>query len=369
MNKPKVLIFVDRMRVGGIQTLLYNQYPYFDKVEPEFLVLDDGEHYELEEQMKKLGATVHKLKDTWVRSPLDYINYFKNMKEFFKNNHDYVAVHMNSGSKNYPFLKYAKKYNIPVRISHSHNTNFQSTSKAQIILGNAMKVPMKKYSTHLFACSDLAGKWLFGENANSIVIPNAVDLNKYGFNKSVRDEIRKQLDIKDNIVIGNVGRFTNQKNHSKLIEVFNEIQKKEPKAVLILAGIGELMDQTIEQVKDLAIADKVKFLGFRSDVNALIQAMDVFLMPSLYEGFPVTGVEAQASGLACVFSDTITKQAAILEHTQYINLEQSNEAWAEKTLELIGKVNREKSKAFLKGQGFDLKDMVSTIENHYLSER
>ncbi len=164
MSKPKVLMFVDRMRVGGIQTLLYNQYPHFNKVDVEFLVLDDGEHYDLEYDFKKMGATVHKLNGVWVRSPLDYIQYFKSMKEFFENNHDYIAIHMNSGSKNYPFLKYAKKYKIPVRISHSHNTNFQSTSKAQIILGNIMKIPMKSNSTHFFACSDLAGNWLFGEN-------------------------------------------------------------------------------------------------------------------------------------------------------------------------------------------------------------
>ncbi|MFI3326689.1 MAG: glycosyltransferase family 1 protein [Clostridia bacterium] len=369
MSKPKVLIFVDRMRVGGIQTLLYNQYPYFDKVDVEFLVLDDGEHYDLEDDIKKLGGTIHKLEKVWLRSPLDYVNYAKKMKEFFKNNHDYVAVHMNSGSKNYMFLQYAKKYGIPVRISHSHNTNFQSTSKAQILLGNMMKVPMKKYSTHLFACSDLAGQWLFGENEKVIVIPNGVNLDKYGFNKAVRERLRKELNVEKNIVIGNVGRFVNQKNHTKLINIFNEIQKKEPTAVLILAGIGELMEQTQKQVDDLKISDKVKFLGFRTDVNDLIQAMDVFLMPSFFEGFPVTGVEAQASGLPCVFSDTITRQAAILEETAYIPLEESNKIWAEKILSLIGKVDREHSKKSLKDKGFDLPDMVGNIESYYLQKK
>ena len=368
MNKPKALIFVDRFRVGGIQTLLYNQYPYFDKVDVEFLVLNDGEHYDLEDDFIKMGATVHKL-DMWIRSPLDFFKYAKKMKEFFKNNHDYIAVHMNSGSKNYMFLKYAKKYGIPVRIAHSHNTNFQSTSKAQIILGDIMKKPMKKNSTHLFACSDLAGKWLFGENEKVIVVPNGVDLDKYGFNKEIREKIRQELNIESNIVIGNVGRFVTQKNHKKLIEVFAEIVKKEPKAVLVLAGIGELMEQAKAQVRELGIEDKVKFLGFRNDVNDIIQAMDIFLMPSLYEGFPVTGVEAQASGLPCVFSDTITRQAAILDETEYIPLEESNQVWAEKTLALIGKVDRENSKQFLKSKGFDLPDMVVMIESYYSNER
>ncbi|MFI3326552.1 MAG: glycosyltransferase family 1 protein [Clostridia bacterium] len=368
MSKPKVLIFVDRMRVGGIQTLLYNQYPYFDKVDVEFLVLDDGEHYDLEDDFIKTGAKVHKL-DMWLRSPFDFIKYAKKMKEFFKDNHDYIAVHMNSGSKNYMFLQYAKKYGIPVRISHSHNTNFQSTSKAQILLGNMMKVPMKKYSTHLFACSDLAGQWLFGENEKVIVIPNGVNLDKYGFNKAVRERLRKELNVEENIVIGNVGRFVNQKNHIKLIKIFNEIQKKEPNAVLILAGTGELMEQTQKQVNDLKISDKVKFLGFRNDVNDLIQAIDVFLMPSFFEGFPVTGVEAQASGLPCVFADTITKQAAILEETEYAPLNESDEIWAEKTLNLIGKVSRENSKEQLKNKGFDLIDMVRNIESYYLQEK
>ncbi len=370
-EKTKVLLFVDRLRVGGIQTLLVNLLEYFDqsRLQVDFLVLDDGETYDLEEKVRQLGATLYKLHGAWVYKPQDYITYRKKVKAFFKTHHDYDAVHMNGSSKNFYILYYAKKYGIPVRIAHSHNTGFQSKSKAQILLGNLFKMPLKRYANYYFACSSYAGEWLFGkkevEAGKVHIMPNGIDLDRFCYSDAVRQQMRRELGVEDKIVIGNVGRFTPQKNHSVLIDIFAEIHRQNPDTVLLLAGIGELMEQTKAKVKAAGLTDAVQFLGFRTDVMNLTQAMDVFLMPSLYEGFPVTGIEAQAVGLPCVFSDTITREAKLIDQVAYVSLEESYTKWAEKVLALVGACDRNACQSTLKTHGFDIHDIARFLEEFY----
>lgn len=371
-NRKKVLLFVDRMRVGGIQIFLKNLYEHFDreKIQYDFLLLDDGEQYELEEELKKLGAVLYKLENIWLRKPLDYISYNKAMKRFFEVHNDYIAVHMNSGPKNFLVMYYAKKMGIPIRIAHSHNTGYQTDSIVQKILGNVLKLPLRIYANRYYACSDVAGVWMFG-NRNSKsgkvdFIPNAIDLEKFSFNETVRSKIRKELNAEDQIIIGNVGRFTIQKNHFFLLEIFKTFLEKEPNSLLVLAGIGELLNDTKKKAYDLGIVDKVRFLGFRNDIMDLNQAFDVFLMPSLYEGFPVTGIEAQAIGVPCVFSDTITSSAKLLNESCFVSLEADVKQWTEAILNSLGMTERTKSKEVLTESGFDINELVKRLEKGYL---
>ncbi|MFI3326826.1 MAG: glycosyltransferase family 1 protein [Clostridia bacterium] len=368
MKKQKVLLFVDRLRVGGIQILLANLLETFDKTELEYelLTLDDGEDYDLEKKIAKTGIKIHKLKGIWVRKPQDYMTYCKAVKNFFKEHNDYIAVHINTGPKNYFVLKYAKKYGIKVRIAHSHNTGYQTNSKAQKILGDFFKNGLKKYATDYLACSDLAGQWMFG-NEKFTMLPNGVDLEAYQFSQSARDKIQAELCIENKLVIGNVGRFTTQKNHKFLIDIFAEIYKKNENSVLLLAGIGETLDNAKAKAKTLNLENEVKFLGFREDVKDVVQAMDIFLMPSLYEGFPVTAVEAQCSGLPCVFSDTITKEAKILENVKYLPLEMPTNQWADEVLS-VKLTDRANTKQELKQKGFDIVDMAKKLESYYLKK-
>ena len=361
------------MSGGGIQTLLINLLEHFDreKIQYDFLLLDDGEEYELESKLKSLGATVYKLEGIWVRKPQDYFKYCKALDLFFKEHHDYYAVHMNSSSKNFFVLYYAKKYQVKIRIAHSHNTGFQTKSKSQILIGNAFKNPLKKVSTHYFACSEYAGEWLFGKKAvqegKVFVMPNAIDLDQFCFSQETRERMRVELGVQDNIVIGHVGRFSNQKNHDFLIDIFEEIHKKESNAVLVLAGIGELMDECKKKVENLDLSDCVRFLGFRTDIMNLTQAMDIFLMPSFYEGFPVTGIEAQAVGLPCEFSDTITREAKLIDQVTYVSLQSGTDEWATEVLKLVGTSDRNNCKKVLKERGFDINDIVRYLEDFYLS--
>lgn len=367
----KVLFFVDRMRVGGIQVLLIDLFKHFDakRIRPELLLLDDGEHYDLEDQVREMGIPVYKLEGIWLRKLKDYISYFKAVNNFFQEHHDYRAIHINTGPKNFYLLQCAKRYNIPIRIAHSHNTGYQTESKIKKYLGNILKYPLKSSANVYLACSDYAGKWMFGEKMSQsgrvTVLPNGVDLDRYAFNQTIRTEMRHELGVEEKIVIGNVGRFTFQKNHEFLIDIFQEIHNINPNTVLVIAGVGELLGAIKEKVAILGLKDDVRFLGFRNDVTSLTQAMDVFLMPSLYEGFPVTAVEAQASGLPCVFSDTITKEVKLLDQTKYISLGSDSKIWAEEVLNLVGTVDRKESNAILHNKGYDISDMIDMLMSIY----
>nr|WP_297769045.1 glycosyltransferase family 1 protein [uncultured Butyrivibrio sp.] len=370
----KVLFFVDRMRVGGIQIFLLNLQKNFDleKIQCEYLVLDDGTEYEYEEKFEKLGAKVHKLRGVWIKQPLDFISYCKKMDEFFKNHHDYVAVHMNGSSKNFMLLYYARKYGIKKRVVHSHCSGFMTSSSIKIFAGNILKKPLVHLATDYFACSNVAAEWLFGKKLSSSekvkIIPNAINLNEFEFNADKREITRKNLNISENtILIGHIGRFTKVKNHRFLLEIFKCIHDINPNTALIMAGIGELLEETKEYAQKLKIDAYVQFLGFRNDVMDLTQAMDVFLMPSLHEGFPVTGIECQAAGCPCVFSDSITREAAILDETKYVNLQDSVEKWAYETLSLADSVDRSKTKDILRKKGFDIIDVCRQLERFYLS--
>lgn len=365
MEKIKVLYFIDRMRHGGIQQFAVEIVKNMDKnkCEIEFLLLDDGQTYPLEEVLKELDVKFYKLKGVWFRTPLDILKQKKALKNFFREHHDYKLVHMHSSSKNFMVLKMAKKYGIKVRIAHSHNIGFQSKNKLKIMIGNLFKKPLKKCATHYFACSKLAGKWLFdGEEVK--IVHNAVDYERFKFNQEKRDELRKELGIEESFVIGNVGRFTNQKNHAFLIDIFEEIHKQNEKAVLMLVGIGEKEQEIRDKVEKLGLTECVKFMGFCKNTNELFWCMDVFLMPSLYEGLPVVGVEAQCTGLPCFMSkDVITEEAKIAENVKFISLEKSAGEWAE--IILKSDLNRRDTYEELKQAGYLIEQTVEELEKFY----
>lgn len=366
MEKPvKVLYFVDRLLIGGIQKFAYEHAKHINqsKVHIDFLVLDDGNDYELEGKARKLGCKVYKLKGIWVKNNWDFIKYCRALNNFFKEHHDYKVVHMHSSSKNFMVLKYAKKYGINIRIAHSHNIGFQSKNKIKILIGDFFKKPLKKYATHYFACSKLAGKWLF-EDSEVKIIHNAVDYEKFKFNQQRRDELRKELGIENSLVIGNVGRFTNQKNHTFLVDIFYEVHQKNENAVLMLVGIGEKEQEIRDKVEKLGLTDCVKFMGFCNNTNELFWCMDVFLMPSLYEGLPIVGVEAQCTGLPCFMSkDVITDEVKIAENVKFIELEKSPKEWAE--IILGSDLSRCDTYEELKVAGYFIEQTVEELEKFY----
>ena len=218
----------------------------------------------------------------------------------------------------------------------------------------------------MFACGEEAGKWMF-ETDNFEVINNAIDTDLYTYNKEKADKVKKEFDIENKFVVGHVGRFSYPKNHKFIIDVFNEVQKVREDSVLMLVGDGDLRSQIEQKVRDLRLSEKVIFTGVRSDVNDLMQGMDVFLFPSLYEGLPVTMVEAQASGLKCIISDKVTLECKMTENVVVIKLEESPQQWAKEVLK-YEKYERQNTKEEIVKANFDIKANAKYLQEFYLNK-
>nr|WP_302830145.1 glycosyltransferase family 1 protein [uncultured Bacteroides sp.] len=369
-KKIRVLFFIDRLRLGGIQALTYDIIKHNDnqRMQIDILNLDDGEEYPLTKTLKNMGITVYQLKNTWIRTPLDCPHYFRQVDKFFKEHHNYDVVHMHSSSKNYYILKAAKKYGIPVRVAHSHNTSFQTHNPLSIALGNLMKHSLRKHATHCCGCSNLACEWLFGKECvkqgYAQVILNAIDSKPFIYNEKTRQEVRKELGIEDKFVIGHVGRLERQKNHAFLIDIFAEITKFKKNACLVLVGTGSLQLILEQKITALGLTDKVVFLGFRDDRNRIMQAMDSFVFPSLYEGLSVVLIEAQTSGLPVFISDSTTTEVSFSPEIKFMSLQQSPQEWAKAIMEK-GQIKRKDMTKEVQKAGFEMQNLIDNLYKLY----
>lgn len=307
---------------GGVESVIMNYYRHLDhsKIQFDFICDEDSTRIPYD-KIKKLGGRVF-LVPRYQNLP----KYLKALKKLFKEN-KYRIVHSNINTLSVFPLYAAKKVGIPVRISHSHSTSSRREWKRNLIK-NILRPFSKKYATDYFACSELAGRYLFGnkafDNGEVKIIHNAIDIDKFKFDEVARKNLRKELGIKDStVVIGHVGRFVKQKNHTLLVDVFNEYHKKNPDSKLLLIGSGPLEDKIKNKVNRLGLSGSVLFLGQRDDANKLYSVMDVFCLPSLYEGLPVVGVEAQATGLPCIFSDNIDSGVKIGQNVLLCQNDQS----------------------------------------------
>ena len=301
-------------------------------------------------------------------------------KNFIKNKHEikkvlqdnkYDIVHSHMDSAGYFFLKEAKKAGVPLCISHSHNTS-NAAKSGNLILKYIYKVIYRQAIKNLpkvtdlrIACSTEAGNWLF-RKSKFIVLNNAIDIEKYAYDSSKRKEARQKLGLKDEIVIGHVGRFALQKNHNYLMDIFADLLTRHVDAKLVLVGTGELLDNIKQKVSRLGIEESVIFLGARNDVNELMQAFDIFLLPSLYEGLPVVGIEAQASGLPCVISSTVSPEVKLSENVKIVPLEAPTSYWCDTIEELYSRnVERKNGSDIVRNAGFDIKDVIYKLMKIY----
>ena len=331
------------MNSGGAETFLMKLYRKIDKnsYQMDFCVNIKEEGFYDKEILEMGGKIYH------IPSKSENVRKFKkSLTEIIKNEKYEYVLRITSNTMGFMDLKIAKKAGAKVCAARSSNSNDPQELKMKIahILG---RILYGKYVDVKIAPSELAGIYTFGENEynkhNVHILKNAVDLEQYKYSDQNRKNIRSELGISDDdIVCGHIGRFSKQKNHKHLIEIFNSLLKKSPNAKLILVGEGELQQDVIKQCKQLGIQENVYFLGVRSDIPAILSAMDVFVFPSLYEGMPNTVIEAQATGLSCVISDTITKQANVLGSVKYISLNSSNDIWVQEIL------NKSKKRYFSK---------------------
>jgi glycosyltransferase involved in cell wall biosynthesis len=276
----------------------------------------------------------------------------KEWNNFFYMHPEYKVLHSHVRSYASLYLPVAKKHGVKT-IIHSHNTS--NGSGAVAIAKNALQFPLKKQADILMACSTEAGLWLYGEKAMKsdkyMFVPNAVDKERFGYSDEKRAAGRKALGFGDEFVIGHVGRFSEAKNHEFLIEIFAKVMEKEPNAKLVLIGEGALQRATAEKAVALGVADNVIMTGNRNDVPELLAAMDVFAFPSKWEGLPVTLIEAQAAGLPCLISNTISTDVDVSPLVKRLPID-SADVWAQ---EILAGHERRDVKEHIAKAGFDVK--------------
>lgn len=341
-KKIKVAQVVGKWVGGGVENFLMNYYRNIDKSKIQFdFIIDSDSTIVPREEIEKMGGKIIDI------PPYQKIfRYTKELKKIFKEN-KYEIVHSHLNSLSIFPLYCAWKEKIPVRIAHSHSTTNKKEWKKNI-LKNVLKPFSKIFATNYFACSEHAGRWLFGnkafERGKVTIINNAINIKNFIFNQEIRNKIRANFNVEDKLVLGHVGRFVKQKNHEFLIDIFNEVQKAKENSVLFLIGEGPLKTQIKEKVKRLGLEEKVYFLGIKNNVNELMQMMDCFVFPSLYEGLGIVLIEAQTSNLPCIASTEVPREVKVNENVLFCKLNENPKEWSNKIIELIDKEEQRNGK-------------------------
>lgn len=311
----RVLHFVSTLSRGsGVMSVIMNYYRHIDrdKVQFDFLHFIACEDSYMEE-IRELGGKIY-----CIDKPGSSFQSIKQLNSFFRlHAGEYTWLHNHEVYLTFLLRPIAKRYGLEKFIVHCHATKY-SDKTLNAARNRILCLPIRFMKVERFACSEAAGKFLYGEKmlkaGNVFIMHNAIDCEKFRFRPEVRERLRKEMGLEGKFVIGHVGRFERQKNHEFLIEVFAEVKKRRPESVLLLVGEGSLEQKLVYQVKKLKLQEDVLFLGQREDIVLLLNVMDIFILPSLYEGLPVSCLEAYNTGLPCVISKNITPELAKLPH-------------------------------------------------------
>lgn len=366
MDKPiRVAHIIDVMDNGGIEAVVMNYYRNIDKEKVQFdFITSDVSSLPQKEEIERLGGKIY-ITPRFTK----IFKYNKALKKIFKeNNYDIVHCHMGTLAL-FP-LRIAKKCKVKIRIAHSHSTSNKKEWKRNLIK-NILRPFSKIYATHYFACGELSGEYLFGKKTHQkgkiYILDNSIDIETFKYDEEIRKKTRKKLELEKKFVVGHIGRFVSQKNHLYLIDVFKEIHEAKKDSVLLLVGEGPLEEEVKERVAFYNLEDKVIFFGSTKNTANLYNAMDCFLLPSLYEGLPVVGLEAQVNGLNCIFSDKVTKEIKINNNVMFLPIDdESKKQWKNNVIENMIE-NREIGKCAFYGSKYDItKSSKNLVELYYL---
>lgn len=358
----RVAHIIGKLTAGGVEAVVYNYYKNIDHSRFQFdFFYDKDSPFTPPKELVELGANFYS-----IPSYKNIFSYIGSLVRLFKKN-KYLIVHSNMNTLS-PFSLYAAKLSgVPVRIIHNHSTAGKGEFKKNC-LKYALKPFAKCFATKYCACGNYAAKWLFGEktfNSGKVtVFKNAIDLTKFKFDENTRNRVRHQFKVENKLVVGHIGRFCKQKNHEFLIKVFEKIHDIEQNSVLVLVGVGELEEEIKNLVHQKKLDDCVKFLGKRNDCNELYQAMDVFVLPSNYEGLVVVGIEAQSIGLPCIFSTSVAEETKISPNVKFLSLEDSSEKWAKEAIEL-SKLGIARDNSYAADHGYDIKKEAFKLVEFY----
>lgn len=363
----RILLVFTILNRGGAETMVMNYLRTIDrsKVVFDFLVHRE-ERGAYEDEIERLGGRVFRLPPL---NPLRMGAYKRAVAAFFDAHPEYSMVHGHCSELGYFIYREAHKRKFRFIAAHAHNSPRGFDLK--LPLRNALKHWMRPYLTHRFTCGEESAGWLFGRRLarKAIFLPNAIDTRAFGFDSVRRSEVRSLNGWDNRFVIGNVSRFSHQKNHLFLLDVFALVLRGDPSALLVLVGSGGNLEQQVrKKVIGLGIADSVVFMGNRTDIADLMQGMDLFLFPSRFEGLSLAQVEAQAAGLKIINSDSIPVQGTVIPRlVDSLPLKWPAEKWAERVLAYKDYDRRDRSPE-IAAAGFDIKSNCEWLQNFYLKQ-
>lgn len=364
----RILHIIGIMNRGGAETMIMNLYRYINRDRIQFdFVENSAEPGAFDNEVHSLGGRIYHCPHYNVKN---HFTYKKWWEEFLKEHHsEYAAVHGHLGSTAAIYLRIAKKYGM-YTIAHSHNT---SGYGMRDLIYQIYAYPTRFVADYFFGCSFDAGVSRYGmkicsDKGKFSVLNNAINTSNFKFNSDVRQSVRRQYGIDDKLVLGHIGRFSKQKNHDFLIDIFAQVRKKNPSTVLILIGEGELCKQVQEKVNRLNLQNSVLFMGVQENVSPYYQAMDIFLLPSLYEGLGIVAVEAQTTGLRCIISDRVSKECIVTDNQVSIcSLTDSAKVWADRILEQVNYMRSDSSEQ-VAANGYDIKEASDWLTQFYLEK-
>lgn len=368
-----VFYFIHSLGSGGIERYSVNVYKYLDhsKLKVDFVTKTDENDF-FDSQFKQMGGHRIGIVSKTSSYRAGYVGYIKNLYKIAKNGYEVAYFNFSNPRMALKYIPVCRLAGIKRIEVHSHNSEEDNINIVKKILNQIGRDYINKVAENRLACSDKAAEWMFGrkikEENEYICIKNGIEASKYRYNPTVRNEYRKKYNIEhDCLVIGHVGRFSAQKNHKFLINIYRRIVQLNPNSKLVLVGIGETMSNIQDYVNELGIQDSVIFLGEQSNVCDLMQLMDVFVLPSLYEGLPVVGIEAQASGLRCVFSSSVSREADITGNVLFLELDLNATEWAKSIVDYSDYI-RENTEDKIKSAGYDIRSTADTVERVLLAD-
>lgn len=364
--KIRILFFMgETMYYGGTESFIMNYYRHMDhnKIQIDF-VYQSNKKGVFDDELISYGSQIYRVQPKF-KHPFQYSKQIKDLLLSEK----YNIVHSQMDAIGAWPLGIAKYVGVPIRIAHSHSTAHLTNNFIKKCVLNIAKIMLRKTATHFFACSKDAGKFMFGEkltNAKKVkVIHNGIDLDSYAYSEIKRKNIRYEFGLTNDLVIGHIGRFREEKNHVKILSIFQEVLKKNTTAKLILVGNGPLERKIRKKVNEMKIENSVIFTGVRNDVCNILNAFDVFLFPSLFEGLSVVAIEAQANGLPCIFSKTLADETIISDLVIQKSLTASDKSWC-KAIMKARNMGRKDCHEKLRSAGYDINTEARKLQSIYM---
>ena len=363
MSRCNVLyVMSDLNRCNGITTFAMNYFRNIDtsKVKIDFVITTDDVDDEYRKEIEDRGSKIYVVE----YNNDSLISNVSRIKKFIKDNaHNYDIIHSQLINKGYFYLKYAKKYGIKKRILHSHNTTLGDGNVIKQIVNQIFRYLAIKNANTYFACTDIAGKYLFG-NRKFTIIKNAFDVSKFKYNEKARKQLRKELEIEDNVVMLQVGRLDYQKNPHFSLELVKKLKNEIPNIKLIFAGTGKYLDDLKRVVNEEKLSKEVMFLGLRDDISSLYSASDIFIFPSRFEGLGLVAVEAQISGLPCYLSSEVPHDSNICDKVCYLPLNDID-LWVDTIIKTYKQSDRHDGSLNAQKKHYDIASEVKNLENEY----